>query len=420
MRHTAPNLLRAAAIVVSLTAALSPFSTAGEVEVLHFWTSGGEAKSLQELKDAVTKRGHTWKDFVVKGGGGGNAMAQLRERTITEKNPPAAALIKGPAIQEWAKQNTLTNLDSMAAYDNWDRKLPPVIANQMKYKGRYVAVPVNVHRVNWLWANADVLQKSGITEMPKTMREFLKQAKKVQKAGFIPLAHGGQPWQDFTTFESVALSNGADFYQEALVDLEPSALNSAEMKNTLKVFRALKSFTDKDAPGREWNAATDMLIKGKAAFQFMGDWAKGEFLNAGKKPNKDFFCAAAPGTGNAFSYNVDSFAMFKLRSPNAEKAQGYLAYLIMGSDFQHNFNLRKGSVPANLEVKLDDFDACAQQSHKDFQATSKNDTLLPSIAHGMAVAPAQQEALSAIVSEYWNNDSMTADEAMSKMVAAVQ
>jgi glucose/mannose transport system substrate-binding protein len=32
---------------------------AGEVEVLHWWTSGGEAKAAAELKATMQKKGHS-------------------------------------------------------------------------------------------------------------------------------------------------------------------------------------------------------------------------------------------------------------------------------------------------------------------------------------------------------------------------
>lgn len=146
---------------------------AGEVEVLHYWTSGGEAKSLAELKAMMTSRGHSWKDFTVTGGGGKNAMAVLKQRVLGG-TAPAAALIKGPSIQEWADLNVLTNLDAMAAFEKWDDLLPKVIADQMKHRGHYVAVPVNVHRVNWLRANSAVLNKAGVTALPTTFDAFLR------------------------------------------------------------------------------------------------------------------------------------------------------------------------------------------------------------------------------------------------------
>merc|ERR1712166_1741972 len=77
----------------------------------------------------------------------------------------------------------------------------------MKYKGEYVAAPVNVHRVNWLWANPEVFRKAGAT-VPTTWDDFMVQAKKVQDAGYTALAHGGQAWQDATIFEAVVLGVG--------------------------------------------------------------------------------------------------------------------------------------------------------------------------------------------------------------------
>lgn len=404
--------------MLCLALGTSTIGQAGEVEVLHYWTSGGEAKSLGELKGMMTSRGHSWKDFSVTGGGGSNAMSVLKQRVLAGTSP-AAALIKGPTIQEWAELNVLTNLDAMAAFEKWDDLLPKVIADQMKHKGRYVAVPVNVHRVNWLWANSAVLGKAGVTTLPTTYDAFFAAADKIKAAGFIALAHGGQDWQDFTVFESVVLGvGGAAFYNTALVQLDRRALASDTMRQSLEVFRRLKSYVDDKADGRDWNVATDMLIKGKAGFQFMGDWAKGEFLAAGQQPGVDFTCSAAPGTEKAYTFNVDSFAMFQLKAWEAQKAQGYLAYLLMGQDFQEKFNLRKGSIPARLNMDMDKFDACAKASSKDFVAASKAATLVPSVAHGMAVSTAAQAALRTVVSEFWNGDKATVGDTMAKLVLA--
>ena len=149
-----------------LCAAPTVPAIAGEVEVLHFWTSPGEARSLAELKALIAVRGHTWKDFAVVGGGGQNAMAALKQRVLAG-NPPAAVSIKGPAIQEWAALGSFANLDAMAAFDHWEELLHAIVKEQVKYKGHYVAVPVNIHRVNWLWSNTEVLRKSGVDAVPE-------------------------------------------------------------------------------------------------------------------------------------------------------------------------------------------------------------------------------------------------------------
>ena len=409
-------------ISLSLAAAglmSASLAQAGEVEVLHWWTSGGEAKAAAELKATMQKKGHTWKDFAVAGGGGDSAMTVLKSRVVSG-NAPAAAQIKGPSLQEWAREGVLANMDGVAKAEKWDELLPKAIADGLKYKGNYIAAPVNVHRVNWLWANPEVFKKAG-AKLPTTWDEFFVAAEALKKAGVIPVAHGGQNWQDFTTFESVALGvGGADFYKKALVHLDPGSLKGATMQKVLETFKKVKGYTDKNAPGRDWNLATAMVIKGEAGMQLMGDWAKGEFLAAGKVPGKDFACVAAPGTAKSYTYNVDSFALFKLKDPANQKAQQDLAAAIMSTDFQEVFNLNKGSIPVRLGMKLDKFDDCAKTSSADFVASSKAGSLVPSIAHGMSVPSAVEGAMKDVVSQFWNDDKMTVAQAMDKLVGAAK
>ena len=409
-------------ISLSLAAAglmSASLAQAGEVEVLHWWTSGGEAKAAAELKATMQKKGHTWKDFAVAGGGGDSAMTVLKSRVVSG-NAPAAAQIKGPSLQEWAREGVLANMDGVAKAEKWDELLPKAIADGLKYKGNYIAAPVNVHRVNWLWANPEVFKKAG-AKLPTTWDEFFVAAEALKKAGVIPVAHGGQNWQDFTTFESVALGvGGADFYKKALVQLDAGSLKGATMQKVLETFKKVKGYTDKNAPGRDWNLATAMVIKGEAGMQLMGEWAKGEFLAAGKVPGKDFACVAAPGTAKSYTYNVDSFALFKLKDPANQKAQQDLAAAIMSTDFQEVFNLNKGSIPVRLGMKLDKFDDCAKTSSADFVASSKAGSLVPSIAHGMSVPSAVEGAMKDVVSQFWNDDKMTVAQAMDKLVGAAK
>ncbi|MDH4290444.1 MAG: ABC transporter substrate-binding protein [Aquincola sp.] len=404
---------------LSLIAIACGAAQAGELEVLHWWTSGGEAKAAAALKASMQAKGHTWKDFAVAGGGGDAAMTVLKSRVVSG-NAPAAAQIKGPSLQEWAQEGVLANLDGVAKAEKWDALLPKVVSDVMKYKGSYIAVPVNVHRVNWLWANPAAFSKAG-AKVPATWDEFFVAAEALKKAGITPIAHGGQNWQDFTTFEAVALGvGGADFYKKALVQLDPASVSSPTMEKVLTTFKRVKGYTDKNSPGRDWNLATAMVIKGEAGMQIMGDWAKGEFLAAGKVPGKDFVCVAAPGTAKAYTFNVDSFAMFKLKNDANTKAQNDLAAAIMGPEFQEVFNLNKGSIPVRLGMKMDKFDDCAKLSSKDFVDDAKSGTLVPSIAHGMAVPSATEGAIKDVVSQFWNDDKMDAKAAMSKLAAAAK
>ncbi len=390
---------------------------AGEVEVLHWWTSGGEAKSVAELKKILESKGDTWKDFAVAGGGGETAMTVLKSRVVSGQ-PPTAAQVKGPGIQEWAGEGVLATLDDTATAGNWEALLPPVVSQVMKYKGHYVAVPVNVHRVNWMWVNPEVFKKAG-AKPPTNWEEFAVAADKIQKAGFIAVAHGGQPWQDATLFESIALGiGGAEWYHKAFVELDPKALNSATMEKSFATLRTVQKYIDKDAANRDWNLATAMVINGKAGMQFMGDWAKGEFSAAGKVPGKDYLCMAAPGTKGAFTFNIDSFIMFQQKDPGAKTAQAHLAAAIMEPQFQEVFNLNKGSIPVRLGMNLDKFDQCAKDSAMEFTASAKSNKLVPSWAHEMAMPPANKGAMFDVIASFMSNPSMTPKAAAEKMAAA--
>lgn len=370
------------------TLTLTIFSTflhAGSVEVLHYWTSGGEARSVQVLKDQMQADGHQWIDFVVEGGGGGQAMATLQERVL-RGNPPTAAQIKGLDIQRWARLGFLSNINNIASEQGWDDLLPPVVARAMQYQGNYVAVPVNVHRTNWLWANRSILEAVGV-EAPDSWEAFEQAAERIQAAGYQVIAQGNQAWQHATLLESVALSvGGPEFYHSAFVEHNFNAMRGSTMAEVFERYYRLLQWMPLSDALTEWNDATAMVIEGQAAFQFMGDWAKGEFLAEGKVPGADFYCLPVPGTENRFLFNIDSFAIFDLKNAAADdlEAQRDLVRNIMDASFQRTFNQNKGSIPARTDMSMNAFDDCAIQSMAEFVASAETNALMPSIAHGMA------------------------------------
>lgn len=405
--------------VAAGTSMAASTTQANEVEVLHWWTSGGEARAANVLKELMEAEGYGWQDFAVAGGGGETAMTVLKSRAMSG-NPPSAALINGPEIQEWGKLGLLGNLDEVAAAEGWNDLLPEIVADIMRYDGHYVSVPANVHRVNWLWANPDVLEAAGV-EMPTTLDELFTAGEAIREAGFVPLAHGGQAWQDATVFESVVLgSQGAEFYQQALVELDPEALGGEQMIAALEDFKRLRELMDEGMSGRDWNIATAMVIEGTAGFQIMGDWAKGEFTAAGLTAGEDYLCAAAPGTEDAFTLNIDSLTMFRMTDDAGRDAQQTLARLVLEPTFQEAFNLAKGSIPARSDLDISEFDSCAQQSLADFQRTADEGGLVPSLAHGMAVRADVQGAIFDVVTNYFNDTNMPAEEAAERLVSAAE
>ncbi|OEC36486.1 glucose/mannose transport system substrate-binding protein [Pseudomonas cuatrocienegasensis] len=413
------NAITRLATAVSLASLLPLAAHAGEVEVLHWWTSGGEKRAADTLQKLVEEKGHTWKDFAVAGGGGEAAMTVLKTRAVSG-NPPAAAQIKGPDIQEWGELGLLTDLNEVATEQKWDSLLPKQVADVMKYDGDYVAVPINVHRVNWLWINPEVFAKAGATP-PTTLEEFFAAADKLKAAGFIAIAHGGQPWQDGTVFEDLAFSIlGADGYRKAFVEQDKATLTGAKMTEVFAALQKVRGYIDADAAGRDWNTAAGLVINGKAGMQIMGDWAKSEWTAAGKVAGQDYQCLPFPGSQGSFAYNIDSLAMFKLSNADNRKAQEDLARTIMEPEFQQFFNQNKGSIPVRLDQDMSTFDACAQASMKDFKEAAASGGLQPSLAHGMAASSYVQGAVFDVVTNFFNDPKADPARAAQQLAAAIE
>ncbi|WP_022953655.1 ABC transporter substrate-binding protein [Leucothrix mucor] len=405
-------------LAASLAFGLSGGAMADDVEVLHWWTSGGEAKALTVLKDDLKTQGIGWKDMPVAGGGGSNAMTVLRAR-VQAKNAPTAVQMLGFDIQDWAAEDATANLNELAEAEGWDKVVPAALQRFSKYEGNWVAAPVNVHSTNWVWANKKVMDEVGATELPKDWDEFIAVLEKIKAKGYTALAHGGQPWQDATLFDGVVMTTGGiDFYNKSMVNLDAEALGSETMVKVFDRMRQLRGFVDDNFSGRDWNLASGMVIEGKAGVQIMGDWAKGEFIKAEKIPGEDFLCFRVPGTQGMVSFNSDQFVMFAGEEAG-KKSQLAMAKAVMSPGFQSAFNVVKGSAPARTDVPNDAFDACGKKAMKDLAEAAASDQLVGSMAHGHAAPASVKNALYDVVTKHFNSDNSSAD-AVKELVAAIE
>jgi glucose/mannose transport system substrate-binding protein len=406
---------------VAISALSAGVAKAEDVEVLHWWTSGGEAAALNVLKEDLKSKGIGWVDMPVAGGGGEAAMTALRAR-VTAGNPPTAVQMLGFDITDWAQQGALGNLDAVATAEGWDNVIPTALQKFSKYDGHWIAAPVNVHSTNWIWINKDALDKAG-GKAPENWDELVVVLDKMKANGITPLAHGGQPWQEATIFDGIVLSEGTDFYKQAFIDLDPAALGGDKMADAFNRLLKLRTYVDDNFSGRDWNLASAMVINGQGGMQIMGDWAKGEFLKAGKKPGVDFVCIRFPGTQGSVTFNSDQFAMFNVQGEGKQKAQAQMASSIESPKFQSAFNVVKGSVPARTDVPDTDFDDCGKKGIKDLAEANSAGTLFGSMAHGHAAPAAVKNAVYDVVTGAFNGkykDGAEAAKALADAVAAAK
>ena len=408
------------------TVAFALATTAAHAEpktnMLHQWSEGADAAAIAKLGEMFTAAGGKWEQTSIAGHTA-NTLAKLRADVVAGNAPPAVQL-KGPEIAEWNATGMTANLDELAAKEGWDKVVAAELLPVMKPTGDWVAAPMNIHRINWIWASTKAMEKAGIKELPKTWAEFNADCDKAVAAHLICLAHFSADWTDSTTFEVVLYGMDEELFKKAFVDGDTDAMRSPGMIKALEQFRLMVSkYMDPGIAARDYTAATSLIAKNEAVFMIMGDWQIGIFAAAGLKSPDDYKCAQAPTDWGkpGFILNSDSVVFFKQKDPDYVEGQKLLAHLILSPEFQTVFNQAKGSIPARLDVDLSKgFNPCQQLSQKDLQASIADGMLVRSMAHNMTVLQKYRGAIMDTITSFVNTPDMSAKDAANAMADAVE
>jgi glucose/mannose transport system substrate-binding protein len=418
------KMLKTLFATVALTTLMTGVAVAQPKTVmLHQWATGSDAASIAKLGEMFEAKGGKWEQNAIAGHTA-NTLAKLRADVLSG-NAPAAVQLKGPEIAEWNETGKTANLDELAKAENWEGIVAPELFPVMKPKGSWVAAPMNIHRINWVWGNSKAMATAGVAELPKTWADFNAACEKAIAAGKICLAHLSADWTDATTFEVVVYGQDPELFRKAFVEGDTAALRSDGMVKAFEQMRLMQTkYMDPAIAGRDYDTASNMFAKGDALFFIMGDWEIGVLTAAGFKYGKDadYVCGQAPTDwGKAgFILNSDSVVFFQQSDPDYVEGQKLLASTILSKEFQTVFNQSKGSIPARLDVDLSTgFNPCQQIAQADLAASIKEGTLVRSMAHNMTVLQKYRGAMMETITEFVNSD-MSPKDAAAAMADAVE
>ena len=417
-------MLKAKAALAGLMACALASAALAEpkTNMLHQWADGSDAAAIAKLGEMFTAAGGKWEQTSIAGHTA-NTLAKLRSDVVAGNAPPAVQL-KGPEIAEWNSTGGTANLDALAKEEGWDKVVAPELLPVMKPTGNWVAAPMNIHRINWIWGSTKALDAAGISDLPKTWAEFNADCEKLIAKKLICLAHMSADWTDSTTFEVVVYGQNIDLFRKAFVEGDTNAMRSPDMIKAFDQFRLMVSkYMDPAIAGRDYDTMTGMMVKGQAGFMIMGDWQIGVFKGAGLEQGAGYKCAQAPTDWGkpGFILNSDSVVFFKQSDPDYVAGQKLLAHLILSPQFQTVFNQAKGSIPARLDVDLSNgFNPCQQKSQKDLQASIAAGTLVRSMAHNMTILQKYRGAAMDTITAFVNDPKMSSKDAANKMADAVE
>ena len=343
--------IRAFAAVMAATVALPCFVQAADLEVTHWWTSGGEAAAVKELAGAFNATGNKWVDGAIAGSGG--TARPIMISRITGGDPMGATQFNhGRQAEELVQSGLMRDLSDVAEKGKWKEVIKPAnLLDSCTFEGKIYCAPINIHSWQWLWLSNAAFKTAGVA-VPKDWNEFVAAAPALKKAGIQPLALGGQPWQANGLFDTLLISlGGKDLYEKVYKDKDAKVAAGPEMA---KIFAAADKARElaKGSNVQDWNQATNMVLTGKAGGQVMGDWAQGEFSLAGKTAGTDYTCLPGLGINDVLTTNGDAIYFPLLKDEAKSEAQNVLAETIVDPKLQVAFNLKKGSVPIRGDIDM--------------------------------------------------------------------
>jgi len=401
-----------AALAATAALHLSSQANATDLEVTHWWTSGGEAAAVAELAKAFDATGNKWIDGAIAGSGG--TARPIMISRITGGDPMGATQFNhGRQAEELVEAGLMRDLTDIAEANNWKDVInPPSLLDSCTLDGRVYCAPINIHSQQWLWLSNAAFEKAGVP-VPTNWEEYAAAAPKLEEAGIIPLAVGQQPWQTTTAFQVILTAiAGPDAYTKIFGDKDAELAAGEEMA---KVFAAADQARKMSAKSnvQDWNQATNMVITGQAAGQIMGDWAQGEFAVAGQVAGEDYTCLPGLGVNEVIMTGGDAFYFPVLDDEAKTEAQGELAALMLSPEVQVAFNLKKGSLPVRGDVDLEAANDCMKKGLEILAAGN----VIQSPDQLMSADSLNQ--INDLFVEFFNNQNLTVEDAQKRFVDLV-
>ena len=351
--------LKSMLAALMMTAAI-PAAQAADLEVTHWWTSGGEAAAVAEFAKAFDATGNKWVDGAIAGSGG-VARPIIISRIMGGNPMGATQLNPGKDADDLIAAGLLLDITDLATKEDWAHILRP--ASQLEsctMDGRVYCVPVNLHSQQWMWTNRKVFTDAGL-EPPKNWNDLVADAPALKAKGIIPLSVAeGWPIGILTQDLTVAVA-GTENYIAVFKDRNLEIAAGPEMAKVFQAIDAARKIADPKSIVPQWNEAIGLVITGKAAANVMGDWAGGEFQVAKMKAGEDYDCLPGLGLSSVLDTGGDVFYFPKNADPEVTKAQLVLASTLVTKETQVAFNLKKGSLPMRSDVDLSAANDCMKK-----------------------------------------------------------
>lgn len=346
------------ALAAGLMLGTAPSALSTELIIYHTWSTPAEVAALTTLRTNWEAKGHQWKDLAIPHNSGVNVSLI---NMITGGEPPNVFVSSDPNLyRDLAGLGLEYDLTSYYSEIGATDNLFPIVRDLMTVDGKMVKVPLFLHIDGTIYWNKEVATASGVDPASWTSLDaMIADFDKVKAAGYVPIAVGGQAFQVGYLFHALlAAVGGPEIYNRMYAD-EPdgSVFETPEFAKTIEYLRTISEQATPESENRPWNETTNTVITGKALFQIMGDWMKGEWKAAGKVPGVDFGCMVLPGA-KAVPVTLDAMGIRGGVDGDIEKAELDFVATAVDAAVSGEMNQNKGSTPPRMDAPAELLDEC--------------------------------------------------------------
>lgn len=350
---TRRTLLASALAASALVLPVGPALAAGEVTISHYFTGDLGLNGLKEIFAEFEKQtGIAVKDSPI---GHEDFKTGILVRAAGGNLPDVFSYWAGARTQFVVDSKNLHPIDEMWKSAGLDKVIAKSIADGATvYDGHHYLVPFGYHYAG-IFYNPHVMQKAGITEMPKTWDEFTAMCAKLKAKGITPIALGSKNrWPAQFWFDYLLLRTAGPAYRAELMSGKAS-YTDPQVEKAMGLWKAMIDAGDfaPNPNADDWTDAADKVAHGDAAMTLMGTWITGYWNTNKLVPGTDYdffeFPTVTAGIPKAALGPVDGLVI-AANAKNMDGAEKLLTFMVSNPEVQAKWANIQGALSANVNV----------------------------------------------------------------------